>query len=134
MSWRSRAGGKPVKARHRKAAVTPKRLDAPKVRGRGSIASGHETKIARLTRERDEALEREKAAAEILGIISSSPGELEPAFESELLIGGKRLKGAAHSLGNVLDAVIRQFEHQLAGFDLGQVEHVIDEFPADACR
>src|SRR5262249_52862033 len=48
-------------------------------------------------------------------------------FECELFVGRQRLKRAAHGLGNILDAVIRQFEHQLAGLDLGQVENIIDE-------
>src|SRR5512142_1511647 len=39
---------------------------------------------ARLARERDEALEREKASAEILRIISRSPGELKPIFQAML--------------------------------------------------
>jgi GAF domain-containing protein len=40
--------------------------------------------VSQLIRERDEALEREKATAEVLRIISSSPGELEPVFQTML--------------------------------------------------
>jgi hypothetical protein len=53
MRRRSRAGGKPVKAPHRKAAKQ-KRLNAPKVRGGATLARNRLTEVARLTRERDE--------------------------------------------------------------------------------
>ena len=66
MKRRSRAGGEPVKTRRRKTA-TLKRRNAPKAaRGRGSSSVSQETKVALLTRERDEALEQQKATAEIL--------------------------------------------------------------------
>jgi signal transduction histidine kinase len=57
-----------------------------------------EEKLARAQRERDEALEREKATAEVLRVISSSPGNLEPVFEA-MLVNAVRL--CAASFGNL---------------------------------
>ena len=61
MSGRSRTSGQHAKPRRRKRP-TPKRCDAPKaMRDRGVSIAGQETVVARLTRERDEALLRETA-------------------------------------------------------------------------
>ena len=74
MRQRSKAGGEVAKARRRKKF-------APKtVRRHGPPAIGNETEIERLSRDLDEARQRETATSEVLKVISSSPGELEPVF------------------------------------------------------
>ena len=84
MSRRSRAGGKPAKSQRRKTK-TLKHRNAPKAkRNRGVSIAGQETVVARLTRERDEALLRETANSEILGLISKSPGDLKLVFRTIL--------------------------------------------------
>ena len=74
MRRRSRAGGEPVKARRRKTLAL-KSGNAPKaVRHSSSSASGPEAEVVRLTRELVEARELQAATAEVLRVISISPG------------------------------------------------------------
>src|SRR5579862_6313313 len=84
MKRRLKAGGKAAKAGRRKTA-TPKRSSPAKaVPDHRSRPTSRDTEIARFIRERDEALEREKATAEVLRTIGASSGELQPVFDSML--------------------------------------------------
>ena len=51
---------------------------------RGSAPAGQDTEVARLTRERDEALGQQAATADVLRIISSSPGNSDTVLETIL--------------------------------------------------
>ena len=57
MKKRSKAAREPIKGRRRKTAK-PKRRNGWKAVHARSSTTGKETKVARLTRERDEALEQ----------------------------------------------------------------------------
>ena len=84
MKRRSKAGGEPIKRRRPKSPEATRR-NAPKVEIRPKSSSvAEEKEAARLGRERDEALEQQTAASEVLGIISTSPGELEIVFQAML--------------------------------------------------
>ena len=64
-----RAGGKPIKARAHKPVTLKRRNVAKAGRPSGSSAAGQEAEVARLTRERDEAVEQQTAAFKVLEII-----------------------------------------------------------------
>jgi GAF domain-containing protein len=81
MKRRSGAGSEQVKGRRRKT-VTLLRRSAPKAAR--SSSNTHETEVARLTRERDEALEQRTAISEVLQVISGSASDPKPVFEAIL--------------------------------------------------
>ena len=55
-------------------------------------------------------------------------------LEAELLVVGERLDRAEHVVEHVLHRIVGERQRELAGLDLGQVEHVVDQAEQVACR
>ena len=70
--------GQSVKGRRTLRPKARKALASPQ------STTGLQEQLDQRTRERDEALAREKAAAAVLRVISTSPSELKPVFETIL--------------------------------------------------
>ena len=100
MGPRSKAPGKRAIARRRKT-MRPKARRLAKAASRSCVAQVKPT-IKRLTRALNEAAEQQKATSEVLRVISTYPGDLEPVFAT-LLANAVRVCGANNGAINRWD-------------------------------
>jgi class 3 adenylate cyclase/putative methionine-R-sulfoxide reductase with GAF domain len=97
MKRRFKAGGKASKARGREALKTKRRDASTTV---PSSAPIQDAEVARLTRELNEAREQQTAASDVLRVISSSSGQLDPVFQT-ILANATRICGANFGILNL---------------------------------
>src|SRR5258705_5846663 len=82
MRLSDKAGGKPPKAQRRKT-LTPRNA-AKAARHRAAVTADLQEQLDQRTRELDEALQPQTATSEVLRVISTSAGELQPVFNAML--------------------------------------------------
>jgi two-component system, NtrC family, sensor kinase len=88
----TKAVGKLGKKRRPKGATAKPRSASKAERGHRSSGANRESKVARLTRELGEALQRQAATADILKVIASSPTDTQPVFEAIVLTAVRLLR------------------------------------------
>jgi len=96
---------KPAKPQHRKP-TRPKRSNSPTAtRQASATVADLQAQVTALTRELAQALEQQTATSEVLQVISRSPGELEPVFQT-MVANAVKLCDAKFGMLNLFDGEV----------------------------
>src|SRR5262249_52911599 len=112
-----------TKAQRRKTVARKTRVTSKIVRPRISSTAREETKVTRLTRERDELLEQQAATSEVLGVISRSNFELRPTLQSLVETAARLCRADAASIFRLDNGVYRW----AVGVDLDPIYREIEQ-------
>jgi two-component system, NtrC family, sensor kinase len=107
MKRRSKVTSKPVKLRRHKGSKQKRELAPTEASRPKTSAISKDEQIARLTHERDEALQQQAATTDILQLISSSPENLQAVFATILENAVRVCDASFGDIGQLEDGVIR---------------------------
>ena len=97
--------------------------NAPKdARRRNSSDATHKTEMARVIRERDEALEQQRAISDVLRVISDSPSNVQPVLDSGNLEHAARMYEA-----QIVDIILTENDKLRTAATFGQLGRLPDD-------